>query len=358
MISSIVIDHLETKFKNNVNIGIAYLYCNYQQQQQQKAKDLLSSLLKQLAQRQPNVPAEVKKLYEHHRTKQTEPSFHDTVEVLQSTIQLYSRVFIVVDALDECQFPNEVCRSFLSELFNLQAKAKVNLFVTSRFIPDIEKGFEVSVILEIRATKEDVQRYLDGHMSRLPRCVSQNHILQEEIAFGIINAVDGMYVHYFGIPVKLYGYISRRFLLAQLYLDSLIDKTTPRMIRCTLEDLPKGSDVLDQAYHKAMERIQGQETGFQEIAKLVLSWIVCARRPLTTSELRHALAVEDGDFEIGEDNLHETEELVSVCAGLVTVDEESDIIRLVHYTTQKYFERTQTRWFPQAQTAITKTWIT
>ncbi len=50
--------------------------------------------------------------------------------------------------------------------------------------------------------------------------------------------------------------------------------------------------------------------------------------------------------------------MVSVCAGLVTVDEESNIIRLVHYTTRKYFERTQTRWFPKAQTAIAKTCIT
>ncbi len=90
---------------------------------------------------------------------------------------------------------------------------------------------------------------------------------------------------------------------------------------------------------------------------MALSWIVCAKRPLTTLELRHALAVEDGDLELGEDNLHETEEVVSVCAGLVTVDEESDNIRLVHYTTQKYFERTQTRWFPQAQTAIATTCV-
>ncbi len=202
MISSIVVDHLETEFKNEANIGIAYLYCNYRQQQQQKAKDLLSSLLKQLAQRQPSVAAEVKKLYEQHRAKKTAPSFYDIVQVLQSTIQLYSRVFIIVDALDECQVSNGVRKRFLSELFNLQAKAEVNLLATSRFIPDIEKEFEDSIILEIRATKEDVQRYLDGHMSRLPRCVSQNHILQGEIASGTIKAVDGMYMHYFSLPAK------------------------------------------------------------------------------------------------------------------------------------------------------------
>ena len=41
--------------------------------------------------------------------------------------------------------------------------------------------------------------------------------------------------------------------------------------------------------------------------------------------------------------------MVSVCAGLVTVDEESDIIRLVHYTTQEFFERTQNIWFPNCR---------
>ena len=50
--------------------------------------------------------------------------------------------------------------------------------------------------------------------------------------------------------------------------------------------------------------------------------------------------------------------MVSVCAGLVTVDKESDIIRLVHYTTQEYFERTKRDWFPEAETKITETWVT
>jgi hypothetical protein len=39
-------------------------------------------------------------------------------------------------------------------------------------------------------------------------------------------------------------------------------------------------------------------------------------------------------------------------------DNESDIIRLVHYTTQEYFERTQMSWPPHAQTDIAMTCIT
>ena len=43
---------------------------------------------------------------------------------------------------------------------------------------------------------------------------------------------------------------------------------------------------------------------------------------------------------------------VSVCAGLVTIDEQSNVIRLVHYTTQEFFERNQSTWFPKANCYI------
>ncbi|PMD45783.1 hypothetical protein L207DRAFT_387885, partial [Hyaloscypha variabilis F] len=108
----------------------------------------------------------------------------------------------------------------------------------------------------------------------------------------------------------------------------------------------------DTAYKDAMERIEGQVIGQNELAKQVLSWITCVKRPLTTAELQHALAVEVGNKELDEENIPEIEDMVSVCAGLVTIDEESGVIRLVHYTTQEYFERTQLRWFPNAETDI------
>jgi hypothetical protein len=100
-----------------------------------------------------------------------------------------------------------------------------------------------------------------------------------------------------------------------------------------------------------MERNEGQIADSQDLAKQVLSWITCTKRPLTTSELQDALAVEIGRPE------PKLEDMVSACAGLVTVDKESDIIRLVHYTTQEYFERKQNRWFPEAQRDIARTCI-
>jgi len=91
----------------------------------------------------------------------------------------------------------------------------------------------------------------------------------------------------------------------------------------------------------------------EELAKQVLGWITFAKRPLTTSELQHALGVELDALELDETNLPDIEDIVSVCLGLVTVDEESNIIRLVHYTTQEYFVRTWRQWFPDAEARMT-----
>ena len=102
-----------------------------------------------------------------------------------------------------------------------------------------------------------------------------------------------------------------------------------------------------------MGRIEGQLKDQEELAKQVLSWVTCAKRPLSTTELQHALGVEVGEMELDPDNIPLVEDIVSVCAGLITVDEESSIIRLVHYTTQEYFVRTWKRWFPGAQADIT-----
>lgn len=103
-----------------------------------------------------------------------------------------------------------------------------------------------------------------------------------------------------------------------------------------------------------MERITGQLPGFKDLAVQALSWIVCAARPLKSAELQHALAVETGHSELDEDNIPEVEDILEVCGGLVILDEESDVIRLVHYTTQEYFEQARAQWLPDAEINITR----
>jgi len=44
--------------------------------------------------------------------------------------------------------------------------------------------------------------------------------------------------------------------------------------------------------------------------------------------------------------------LTSLCARLVFIEEESNLVRLVHYTTEEFFQRCRTTRFPRAHKSI------
>ena len=194
ILTSIVVEELNTRFCNDKSIGIAYLYCNFRRQDEQKAEALLASLLKQLTQGLSSLPESVKFLHGSHKDRRTRPIFNEISRALESVAALYSKVFIIIDALDECQVAGGCRARFLSEVFSLQAKCQVSFFATSRFIPEITEKFDKSIRLEIRASDQDVQRYLDSHILQLPGCVLRSSELQDEIKAKIIKAVNGMYV--------------------------------------------------------------------------------------------------------------------------------------------------------------------
>jgi hypothetical protein len=140
ILTSIVIDYLNTRFSNDLTIGSAYIYCNFRRQDKQTSYDLLASLLKQLTQGQASLPDSVKSLYDKHKITHKRPSLDEISKTLQSVAAMYSRVFIAVDALDEYQESNGGRATFLSEIFNLQERCLASLFATSRFIPEISQS--------------------------------------------------------------------------------------------------------------------------------------------------------------------------------------------------------------------------
>jgi len=146
-----------------------------------------------------------------------------------------------------------------------------------------------------------------------------------------------------------------RFLLAQLHFDSLAVQDNRRNLRSALERLPEN---LGETYDEAMRRIQCQSLYQWKRAFQVLAWISYAVRPLHVEELQHALSVEAGDIDFDEEALPDIDSIISVCGGLVAIDGASSIIRLVHYTTQQYFERTREKFFPLGHQQIAETCIT
>jgi Cdc6-like AAA superfamily ATPase len=190
ILTSIVIDDLNTRLQNDPSIGMAYLYCDFRRRDEQKAEDSLASLLKQLSQEQSTLPGSLKRLHDQHKDKRTRPSFDEISKTLHDVAAMYSRVFIVVDALDEYQVSDGCRMRFLSEILSLQAKCGANLFTTSRFIPEIIETFKDAISLEIRASDEDMRIYLNNRISNSEFDVLKSY--HDEIQTAIIKAVDGM----------------------------------------------------------------------------------------------------------------------------------------------------------------------
>lgn len=75
-------------------------------------------------------------------------------------------------------------------------------------------------------------------------------------------------------------------------------------------------------------------------------------------ELQYALAIEDGDTELDTEGILDAGLISSFCAGLVVTNEESGLVKMVHPTTQEYFDSRKEQLFPNAHEVISVTCIT
>lgn len=357
ILTSIVIDHLQEMIKQDPTVGMAYLYFNYQPRQEQILEDLLGSLVRQLIQNREEVPSEIEELFKSHADGTKRLATKDLTVALKVAVRAYSKVFVVTDALDEYHASSPgALKTFLSELSDVQCTEALSHFATSRYISEITSKFKEPIFKDIRANEDDVLSYVNTRMNSLLRSrISKYPDVQELIRKEVVRATDGMYVT---LPLQYLlsngdvKYTLNRFLLARLHMDSL--KGQPRVgdIKRALKVLPRGSKGLDETYDQAMARIQAQQEGDRILAKNILTWVIHAKRALLSEEILEALAVEPGASILDPEMRPELEDLDSLCAGLITVDKDSEVVRLVHYTTQEYFERSS--WFPDAHLDITE----
>jgi len=95
-----------------------------------------------------------------------------------------------------------------------------------------------------------------------------------------------------------------------------------------LLNLPSG---LDDSYDKAMKRLQAH-------GKSLLRLVAYSQRPLHIQEVEQALGVSSGAYEILDEEIIPASTLVSRCAGLVTFDENHQVV-FSHYTIVGYFAK-------------------
>ena len=188
--SSIIIDHLQSEYKNE-NVAVTCLFCNYRDGAAQNAELFMANLVKQIVQQKRTVSTELTARYEER--ERGRPTFADLATMFSQEISDFSKVFVVIDALDETSEHEDIRRLVLSEL----QKLPVNLLVTSRYERSIEQRLGKAERLEIRATAADVQTYVKARSPSehlLARHVQADPTLEETIVNKIVEKSQGMYV--------------------------------------------------------------------------------------------------------------------------------------------------------------------
>ena len=157
ILRSLVIDSLRDQFHEK-NVAVAHLYFNYRDQADQTADNSIASLVKQLAIAHRGIPKPILELYRKLKAQERRPQLQDLEQAFRLTSLNFERVFVIVDALDECNATYR--KRFLRSLNRLQNNKSIRVLMTSRFYEEyINQLFGPCPKINIQAQESDLRKY-------------------------------------------------------------------------------------------------------------------------------------------------------------------------------------------------------
>ncbi|KAK7052685.1 ANK-REP-region domain-containing protein [Favolaschia claudopus] len=332
VLSSLVVKHIENSVQNS-DVGLAYIYINHKELGNQSPTALFASLCKQLLLNKP-LPLVLQDLWQYHSTRNTQPTLDNTLRVLEVVLLEYSSVYLVIDALDEyLNTTHEQQAVFIQSIVRLIKQFPIHLMITTRPNNISQSRFSNIQLVSITAEKADITLYIENrfnHSDNLCQLLENRPQLKTDIQLAIAQDVDGI------------------FLLTKLRIDHLGAQPTVASLQEALKTLPS---TLTAAYEVTMTRINTNTEGFRMLAHKALMWVTHAVRPLSVAELCEAIAIDNADTCLNREKVPEIRTILAICNGLVTIDKELSVVRLVHYTAQDWLGR----WFPNAHKEIALT---
>ncbi|KAJ8059723.1 hypothetical protein OCU04_011368 [Sclerotinia nivalis] len=192
VLASAIVDNLETKFSAS-NVGVAFIYCNYAEKT--TIAEYLASIIQQLVRQLYVIPDYVLDLYHKHSSMGTKLTSAEAIHLLHLLTSEFPRLYIVVDALDECEETKKTRSNLIRELRNLPSN--INLLLTSRRLGDIEDKLSDCSHLEIRASDHDVRAYLEARIDteeNILKFCKKDPTLRKTIVRKIAEKAHGMFV--------------------------------------------------------------------------------------------------------------------------------------------------------------------
>ena len=206
---SLVVDYLQPR-TNNLNrhkTAVTHFYFEDRLREKQSSEDFIRALIKQLVYQSEKIPVSVVEAHERFKRHGAvaQPDKIALLQLLKDCLQIFSTVFIVIDAFDEC---NKKERRQIARFIEDVPKSKLRLFVTGRTsvlnhedyteTDPLRAWLEGAIEIKIRADSEDITKYLrkelmDPELETVDPATTKE--FKTRIMTEILSAADGQYLH-------------------------------------------------------------------------------------------------------------------------------------------------------------------
>ena len=194
ILASSVIAEIEEKILNSKSI-LLYYYFDFNDRQKQNVSGCISSLLLQLAFVMEDFD-KLRLLYVACDLGRRQPSIHEMKETLRNALKALPKVYMVLDALDECQELDEALSFIVSACGSWDTDVKT--LVTSRKERNIDEALNIldpiTINLRDELITQDIQVYVQGRLNASPRLKKwcSDPQIKSEIERTLISGADGM----------------------------------------------------------------------------------------------------------------------------------------------------------------------
>jgi hypothetical protein len=161
-VSSTIIEELTNHCKTSPSLAVAYFYFEFDKDIHPQA--VLRSLIKQLSLSFSSTPDPLEKLFSENADGHRSPTSEQLMSTVKSFIRSFENVYIIFDALDECQHRREFLG--LLKQFHGWALGPLHLLATSRREQDIATVLETLVSHDIHMDETLVDEDIRLHVSR------------------------------------------------------------------------------------------------------------------------------------------------------------------------------------------------
>lgn len=177
VLASVTVESIKSHCENNTDrrLGYAYYYCRYSHKED-AGSPFLAWVISRLSRQAEWAPPQLKGI----RDSGHKPIISELLMVLQSILQRFSTVYIIVDGVDESQ-PRTHMLSVLATLATDERFQTVRLVATSRLHQDIEQrfsGISASISMSNVYVCGDIQTVVHKWITTSPRMRCWSHLSQ------------------------------------------------------------------------------------------------------------------------------------------------------------------------------------